>query len=450
MKELFLEHALYGCQQGGYQFLAQSPGIDAQCQQELQQICTSFGERPPGVSCPRAVFAYPLSNKRVVVAQVADQGVDDTGRPGALSFYLLIFPIELYRYLGGDPFFLATRYPVIEHAQGELTPRSCFPEPAPPRLLPEIESILKDENSPTFLGSVQALLDGGRLAFERSEPDEKLVQNLWSLLPTSSRWEMWPTSFAFGNALGFHVLVTPRVDEETKAVYVSEEHAGDYPEGRYELRLQMATEAGDQQELDRLFSRRSPKDTIRLGFLILILALAIPLAASFISWVLEKTSKRDNQFTPVGSSQPKVKSKFTPSKRFAQIPVAERIALRNQLLSLVDSVQAPFEKDELRARQGAALLGWVTPSPGMLRLHLIPALRLPHEDQISADALILTLDQWLSNKRKMTNSFDLSTLNPIQKRMQGLLWKYDVERYNDPRLTTVEMLERLIEKVPEL
>jgi len=36
--------------------------------------------------CPLAVFARPFGKKHVAIVQVADQGSDDTGRPGRWRF----------------------------------------------------------------------------------------------------------------------------------------------------------------------------------------------------------------------------------------------------------------------------------------------------------------------------------------------------------------------------
>src|SRR5437773_710195 len=76
----------------------------------------------------------------------------------------------------------------------------------------EVRKVLDVPHSATLLGSTQALLEGGKVAFERPVPDEGLLRSLWALLPASTRKDLWPASFAFGNALGFDVLVVPRID----------------------------------------------------------------------------------------------------------------------------------------------------------------------------------------------------------------------------------------------
>jgi hypothetical protein len=121
-----------------------------------------------------------------------------------------------------------------------------------------------------LLGGVQGLIDGARLVFERREPADALVRDLWQLLPLSTRSEIWLATFAYSNALRFHVAVVPRVSGPDFEDYVSEEKLGDYPEGSYERSLQSATESGNQAELDGLFTRRSRRQTLWLGVLLLL------------------------------------------------------------------------------------------------------------------------------------------------------------------------------------
>src|SRR5207237_215461 len=128
----------------------------------------------------------------------------------------------------------------------------------------DAQAALRTGDSVTLLGAAQALVDGGPVVFERPAPDPDLVRRLWLLLPASTRAELWPAEFAPANALGFDLLVTPKAGDDC-AGYLSEQQAGDYPEGRYELNLQIAAEAGDQAALDALFARRSGPHTIPLA-----------------------------------------------------------------------------------------------------------------------------------------------------------------------------------------
>src|SRR6266566_1442206 len=102
MPDIPIEQAIYGSQgPGGYRFLARSPGFLDDWLPEAERLCTGFGERPAGASCRGCVFARPFGPGHVAVVQVADQGRDDAGRPGALGFRLLILPRPLYEDLGG-------------------------------------------------------------------------------------------------------------------------------------------------------------------------------------------------------------------------------------------------------------------------------------------------------------------------------------------------------------
>ena len=158
---MLIEQAIYGGQDaGGYRFLARSAGFGDDWLAEAERLCTGFGERPAGVACPECVFARPFGFRHVAVVQVADQGRDDAGRPGALGFHLLVLPQALYADLGGDPFFVAGHFPPPWPARGEL-PAPAWTAGGPPhRTVADICKVLDVPHSATLLGGVQALLDG--------------------------------------------------------------------------------------------------------------------------------------------------------------------------------------------------------------------------------------------------------------------------------------------------
>src|SRR5207253_190209 len=120
------------------------------------------------------------------------------------------------------------------------------------------------------LGGAQVLVDGGRLVFEREAGDLGLLAALWTLLPDSTRCKLWPASFAFSNRLEFDVLAVPGFDPAEYEGYTNEEQAADYPPGSYELALQLAAEAGDQYELDRVFARRNSGEVLRRALALLL------------------------------------------------------------------------------------------------------------------------------------------------------------------------------------
>jgi hypothetical protein len=153
--------------------------------------------------------------------------------------------------------------------------------------------------SPALLGGVQVLVDGGKLVFERPEPDHGLISGLWTLLPTTTRTGLWPATYAFGNALQFDAVVVPRAERERFTGYTTEEQAADYPQGRYELQLQTAAEANDQPELDALFARRSWNDTWKLAVQLLVVIVVLAIAMNLI-------------FTPTPPPEPQ---ELTPKQR---------------------------------------------------------------------------------------------------------------------------------------
>jgi hypothetical protein len=311
MDEVVIEQAIWHRADGTGRRVAQSAGFLDDWQAEAERLAAGFGERPEGVTCPGAVFARPFGPQHVAVVQVADQG-GATGRAGILGFHFLIIPRAAYTRLWGDPFALADRVPPAWHSRGLLPALSWPAEPLPPRTVAEVQRVLQrtkaaalveDEEipadwdradvgdpalseGPVLLGGVQVLVDGGRLVFERPAPDTGLVRGLWTLLPTGTRCQLWPASFAFGNALGFDAVIVPPAVARTLDLEgcTTEEQACDYPQGSYELNLQIAAEAGDQAGLDALLSRRSWAETWRLGIVLLaafsILALALNLGRS--------------------------------------------------------------------------------------------------------------------------------------------------------------------------
>lgn len=438
MNELpFLEHALYGSQgSGGYHFLAQSSGFSHDWLVEAERLCTSFGERPASVPCPRAVFARPFGRHQVAIVQVSDQGADDRGRPGALAFYLVVLPADLYGHLGGDPFYLAERLPPPWSAHGVLSPLAC-PPPPERRTVAQVREVLQGPNSATLFGGTQGLLDGGRLAFERPAPDEELLRGLWLLLPASSRQDLWPASFAFGNALEFDVLVVPRLDPTQFPGYMLEDHAGDYPEGQYELALQTAAEAGDQEGLDALFARRSYKQTRQLALFLL----AIIFLGAIVAILLKKPGHDDKERpeTPRKSGP----SFDLPKEGFHALDREQRSALTTRLRELADDAGARIGPSPAAA---AGLVGSAAPG-GDGALRAAGAVAPGWGGWATAEQLLHALDLRLGTPHLDRRGSALRNLGPVERQLRGLLFKHAVKEYNDRRFSAVELVDILREEL---
>jgi hypothetical protein len=293
MSEIVVEQAVFGdTGSEALELRARSPHFTDEWIDACTKLCRGFGRPQAGANCPPALFAQPLGRHYVAVVQVSS--TDQEGR-GALRFHVCVLRENEYAGLGGDPFMVAERCPPTWDASGELRSLTWPRVPFPDRTVEDVRRVLKRPDGPNLLGGCQVLLDGGRLAFERTAPDAQVLRDLWTLLPTRSRAEMWPATFAFSNSLRFHAIVTPPGLRATAPNdfphYLSEEEAGDYPEDtpgllsiipglqskeRYELRLQRSAEAGDQEGLDILFARRSRTDMWKLGLLILIGMILLP------------------------------------------------------------------------------------------------------------------------------------------------------------------------------
>ncbi len=283
--------------------LARSPGFADDWQPAVRDLLTGFGARRAGVACPSAVFAKPLGTEHVAIVQVADLESEGRGGLPDLGFRVLVLPRRPYADLLGDPFAVADRFPPDFHPGAPLQALAMPAEPLPPRAVADVQRVLQrvkvhalrededpptlEENperavalaeSPALLGGVQVLVDSGRVVFERPGPDTELMRGLWTLLPTRTRCELWPASFAFGNELGFDALIVTRAVGQAYEGYTTEDRAAEYPQGNYELRLQIAAEAGDQGELDALFARRSFRDTWRLALTLLAIVAVLVVA----------------------------------------------------------------------------------------------------------------------------------------------------------------------------
>jgi hypothetical protein len=406
-----IEQAIYGCHDsGGYRFLARSPGFRNDWLTEAERLCTGFGDRPAGIACPWAVFAKPFARRHVAIVQVADQGRDDAGRPGALAFHLLVLPRSLYRERGGDPFVSAEQFPPPWPARGELPSLVWNAEAPPPRTVALLQKTLNVPHSATLLGGAQILLDGGRLVFERSTPDAAMLRSLWALLPTRERSELWPASFAFSNEHQFDAVVVPRAAGAEYEQYITEEKAGDYPEGRYECNLQSAIETGDQREIDALLNY-SRSRMLRLIVLLLVIVIVLSLA-----------------MTKLLPGPPAAAPATVP--RQASVPAVE--------LPPVEQCPALSERErrELAAR--------------LHRLGERLQIELPggsSEEDLAA--ALAALDRQLGARPPRPDPEPLRNYGPLQRQLRVLLWKRDVTDYKARGLNTLELLERLEQRLEQ-
>jgi hypothetical protein len=402
MADIVIQQAIYGAQSsGGDRILARSAGFRDEWLPHVERLCASFGERPAGVRCPGGVLAQPFDS-RVAVIQVADLGPNDSGRPWMLGFHLLVLTRADYAKLGGDPFELAQQFPPPWEARGEL-PALSVPARFPQRTVHEVrEALQRGDQSPVLLGAAQALVDGGRLVFQRSAPDTQLLRDLWTILPTSNRCNLWPASFAFGAAPGFDVLVVPDASGPEYARYLTERQAGDYPEGHYELNLQIAAEAGDQRELDALFARRSRSEIWRMGLVLLGLVSVLVVVGN----LLPVPAAREEQASPPSRID------LPSARQFTALSKRDRQSLTQAL------------------REAAVQAG----------VHPLP-------DPPTAERLIIALSQQLGKPESGRDPGKNLTTGPPERRLRALLWTYDVAEYHDLDKKPVELVQCLRQKV---
>ena len=394
---MYLEQAIYGNPgQGGFRWLARSPGFRDEWLEPARDLCTRFGDRPTGVACPEALLVVPLDQhkRQQAIIRVADQGEEETGRPGALLFRLLIVPQPLYVQLGADPFRLDETYEPDWQARQVLPSLPCTLSPP---LLPTVERLARildvaPERTAWLLGSAQILVDGGKVWLERPLPETRLVRELWELLPYSTRAELRLATFCFGNAHQLHLAVAPPQRRGEFVHFTPEEAAGEYPEGHYELALQTAVESGDQAGLEALLLRRSRRQTWQMGLLLLLVMVVV----AFLS-----------RLPTIGSPTP-----TEPPAAQAPMPTFETIPA----FDIPSALEAQRRTGELVRELGDA---GDTPSD---------------------------LDRALAKHLKPRHpTADVASMPNSARQLRALLWKFGIADADNPHLSVAELFARLRE-----
>lgn len=253
----------------GPRVIGRSPGVPFETEEAALKVAVQFGDRPAGTTCPESVFTV-MDRGTLWIIKTGSQPGD--GSP--LAFRM--FGIAAKDRLGLDLLSWVESYP-LEALKGELSNVEWQDLHPRQRTVDEVRAILKGGDSPLLLGSVQALLDGCKIAVSLAEAGPDFVRHVWTLLPEKSKAEVNPATFAFSADLGFDIVVLPDIPAKGIPGYLTAEQVRDYPEGRYELALQHAAESGNQAELDRLFSRKTSREVLRLAIGMVVFALVVVL-----------------------------------------------------------------------------------------------------------------------------------------------------------------------------
>ncbi len=205
------EQAVYGSfafWSRGYALLSSSAGCRADWLDALKAAGQKFGERPPGVLDQPCTFALRISKGPWMIVDVAPQGDDDQGRPGALAFHAVFVNPWSYWLGGGWPFEFA-----------KALRRDWSPDdqdrPLPARLI-----VLSSRNrprppaeDPRVAAIVAAMRQGRRVIVVSPTPIDDLAQAAWQRLPAWLRCKASVATWAYGTANHFDLTALPRLLE---------------------------------------------------------------------------------------------------------------------------------------------------------------------------------------------------------------------------------------------
>ncbi|HEV3165310.1 MAG TPA: hypothetical protein VGZ22_14885 [Isosphaeraceae bacterium] len=200
------EQAVYGSfpfWDRGYAVLAQSPGCRTEWLADLKTACQRFGEPPLGTSAAGAMFALRLPSGPWAIVGVGSPGLDDQGRPGALSFHALLVAPREFRKARFDPFALADALrrdwgPDTKGLESGSWPVERTPEPA-------------STDDPELRWTVARLMEGRRVARESADPIDGLARGVWLALPEHVRRRAAVATLAFTTANRFDLVSLPRL-----------------------------------------------------------------------------------------------------------------------------------------------------------------------------------------------------------------------------------------------
>lgn len=267
-------HALLIRDQKGPRVVGRCPHFTFEHEEYALWLAAAYGEPKPGAATAEAQFAlHGPDTTLVYCGKVLPLNADDPPTEPILGFHIIIVTHDVYKHdFRGNPFPLLNSVATPWNLRGGL-PELVLNLPAHSRRdVTQLQQTLKAGDGPLLLGMTQAVLDGAKVALVRDAPDPQLIPTIWELLPDRVRCDVWPCTWALASTIPFDVLIVP---VPAAPGYLHEEQVRNYPEGRYELALQTAIEAGDQAEIDRLMARKSSKDVLRMAIGMVAFALLV-------------------------------------------------------------------------------------------------------------------------------------------------------------------------------
>jgi len=242
---------------------AVSEAFPVEAEEALEELIAAYGT--PSVFVSSALIVRPLGRQHWAIIRVGHSG---PSLDSSLGFRALLATNREWKR-GLDPFHLDDRHPPDWTLRGTVSAIDYEVEIAAPTLAATFES-LKTHGSPLMLGATQVLIDGGKFVLPATEPQNAMFRAIWTMQPYASRIEFSFATFAFGPNLGVNAVAMPDPPAILPAGALNSEQVQDYPEGRYELAMQLAIEGQHQEEFDWLLRRKSSKQVLWTALLLIV------------------------------------------------------------------------------------------------------------------------------------------------------------------------------------
>jgi hypothetical protein len=195
----------------GYQFVAETPGIEKAERDMLERYSTPSGPLTEGKNFSRATSIYKLPTGRVAISRLANIGKGYDGRPDAICTHTLVISAEDYAGLFGHLSWISETLKPDPSVRGTLPMLELPPEVGVSELDPPALAAWAPDRYLISLG-LAALLQGNRIIIEdapRAQDPLAALEVFLSLLPRWRREQLSICTFDVTMKRPFDLMIVP-------------------------------------------------------------------------------------------------------------------------------------------------------------------------------------------------------------------------------------------------